>query len=80
MAAEETLPWYKSLTPKEIVLIAVFVASFLGYDTTINSDRFARGRQAVEDTQKQIDDLKKLIDLLKKGQDEQLLAIRTHVK
>ena len=80
MAAEETLPWYKSLTPKEVVLIAVFVSSFLGYDTTVNSERFARGRQAVQDAQKQIDDLKKLVDELKKGQDEQLLAIRARNK
>jgi uncharacterized membrane protein (DUF106 family) len=78
--ADEKLPWYKTLTPKEVVLIAVFVASFLGYDTTVNNERFARGRQALQETQKQIDDLKKIIDELKKGQDEQLLAIRNQAK
>lgn len=71
---ETATPWYKQLTPKEVILTVVFIAGFLGYDTSVTEPRFERGRQAIRDAQKQIEEMQRVIDELKKGQDKQLQA------
>ena len=75
MADTETTPWYKSLTPKEIVLALAFLAGVFGYDASVTAPRFEKGREALKEAQKQIGDLERMIEELKKGQDKQLEAL-----